>query len=927
MNFKRFGTQVPTEYQEFTFIANSGTQYIDTGLKGSDLADCEVEIVMRNDTTLTTAYNFNGTYLSGSTAQFGLVATSSSECRSSMNFGFADAISTIGLNLSDFHTIYATNGLQKVDNTVVGTLNFGTLNNGSFLLFARTDPNQTSGINICAGMSLKSFTVKRNNQYIRNMIPAKRKSDNTFGLYDTANGVFYTNQGTGDFTGGTVIESTWTDIPYYIHKTATDTLTLPAVIYPNDTSITVGIKGQSSQASTPTPQNPVDVNGYGERTGNLAYGRIDGVNVGSNGTIVRTDVYAVAIGSVESGKVYTINSYVLAFYTDEPTIGSMSYDGSRIVAIKGTPTTFTAPITGYVAFRVESGEQAMLNSDSTALPYEPYGYKIPILLNSQTINKYLGTEQTVRQIKKWVLTGQEDWVMSASFTGGFYLASVTPDYMRIESGNLAACTHYVTVNQTTSVGNLTDKQLSFSSSNTQRLYIRDINYTTAETFKTYLQQQYSNGTPVTVWYVLSSPATAITNEPLMKIGDYTDSLTTSVSCTAGENTLDVQTTVAPSEVTATFEGWHPVSDVHIYPDSSWMPTSWEEFRKAVRSGKAQQLYPVGTKLYENWGDTTSNAWIVVDYPTGEDYLDSDLAQQGYTNRVMLMEEKLTYLRQFDAIEAWLYVETAIPAGTYRFTIPNYDATYGGNKTYIFTSTADVPVGGQLTLTWAHNTNPTKVQGYSSSNSTSALFDVTIAEWDGTTACTDLGTIKLAQNDPDSTYGKLNHIHRSRYGSNNYYQSGYRQWLNTNASANWWMPTNVFDRPYGHRTNAGRLNVMNSNMKSVLATPTVNCITNNLFEYPSLDGTTFSLQTAYTVTDKLFPVTHSEINLSSSPNVNSVLDYYVGAQNADRIKSYYWWLRTPDPTSASTVRYVNTSGALGGSGASGTIGSAAACIIQ
>lgn len=363
-------------------------------------------------------------------------------------------------------------------------------------------------------------------------------------------------------------------------------------------------------------------------------------------------------------------------------------------------------------------------------------------------------------------------------------------------------------------------------------------------------------------------------------------------------------------------------------------SSWSKFRELVRSGDAPTLYPVGTKLYENWGDTTSNAWIVVDYPTGEDYLDSDLAQQGYTNRVMLMEEKLNYLRQFDAIEAWLYVETTIPAGTYRFTIPNYDASYGGNKTYIFNSTANVPVGGQLTLTWAAYTNPTKVQGYSSSTSTSALFDVTIAEWDGTTACTDLGTIKLAQNDADSTYGKLNHIHRARYGSNNYYQSGYRQWLNTNESANWWTPTNVFDRPYGNRTNAGRLNVMNSNMKSVLATPTVNCITNRLFECPSLDGTTFSLQTAYTVTDKLFPVTHSEINLSLNPNVNSVLDYYVGKGNADRIKyrkdngnAYYWWLRTPYPNGAGIVRYVYTSGALGSDYARGTFGSAAACIIQ
>lgn len=382
--------------------------------------------------------------------------------------------------------------------------------------------------------------------------------------------------------------------------------------------------------------------------------------------------------------------------------------------------------------------------------------------------------------------------------------------------------------------------------------------------------------------------------------------------------------------------WVKQDTVYERDNGKWIPaSSWSEFRDLVRSGDAPALYPVGTKLYENWGDKTSNAWIVVDYPTGEDYLDSNLAQQGYTNRVMLMEEKLNYLRVFDAIEAWLYVETAIPVGTYRFTIPNYDTIHGGNMTYIFTSTADVPVGSQLTLTWAYNTEPTKVQGYSSSTSTTALFDVTIAKWDGTTACTDLGTIKLAQNDADSTYGKLNHIHRARYGSNNYHQSGLRQWLNADATANnWWTPTNIFDRPYDNRSTAGRLNTLNSSMKAVLATPTVNCITNNLFEYPSLDGTTFSLQTAYTVKDKLFLVTHTETNLSSTPNVDSVLDYYTNAQNADRIKyrkdnrtAYYWWLRTPTPTNAYTVRYVNTSGALDSNYARGTYGSAAACIIQ
>ena len=45
----------------------------------------------------------------------------------------------------------------------------------------------------------------------------------------------------------------------------------------------------------------------------------------------------------------------------------------------------------------------------------------------------------------------------------------------------------------------------------------------------------------------------------------------------------------------------------------------------------------------------------------------------------------------------------------------------------------------------------------------------------------------------------NCVHRMRYGSNNWAESGLRQWLNTAGAANtWWEPKTVFDRP----TNAG-----------------------------------------------------------------------------------------------------------------------------
>ena len=138
------------------------------------------------------------------------------------------------------------------------------------------------------------------------------------------------------------------------------------------------ISGNTVQSGTPTPDNPIMPEGCGERTGNLAYGRIDDVNIDAAGTIGRLSGFDIAIGRVESGVTYTANTCVFAFYTNEPTIGSVSYNGSRIVTTPGEPSTFTAPITGYVAFRLDPGEPAMLNLGSTALPYEPYGYFIEI---------------------------------------------------------------------------------------------------------------------------------------------------------------------------------------------------------------------------------------------------------------------------------------------------------------------------------------------------------------------------------------------------------------------------------------------------------------------------------------------------------------------------------------------------------------------
>lgn len=49
----------------------------------------------------------------------------------------------------------------------------------------------------------------------------------------------------------------------------------------------------------------------------------------------------------------------------------------------------------------------MLNTGSTALPYEPYGYKLPLTVNGVEYPIYLGEVETTRKIRKLVLTGRK----------------------------------------------------------------------------------------------------------------------------------------------------------------------------------------------------------------------------------------------------------------------------------------------------------------------------------------------------------------------------------------------------------------------------------------------------------------------------------------------------------------------------------------
>lgn len=328
-----------------------------------------------------------------------------------------------------------------------------------------------------------------------------------------------------------------------------------------------------SVSGTPTPDDPIMPQGTGEKTVN--WFDISSVIYGTwtdNSGITQSYGYGARSIDLPSSQI-TVSfngsvspySYSIVFLNsnDEFIIRYHKSTSSQI----SEPQTFTPPNTAAKFYiQVANGIDAsypitkeqiesyklMLNLGSTALPYEPYGYKIPISSANTTTPVYLGEVESTRRVKKLVLTGGagETWYKSSTYNT--YFCDDISDYAHIQA-NITYCSHYKGITNQSVIGNVADGELCWNYGGANRLYIHDDNITSRDDWIAYLQQQYANGTPVTVWYVLATQQTAVVNEPLMKIGDYADSMSRTqtgidIPTIVGQNTLDVLTTVKPSSI-------------------------------------------------------------------------------------------------------------------------------------------------------------------------------------------------------------------------------------------------------------------------------------------------------------------------------------------------------------------------------------------
>lgn len=177
------------------YIQSSGTQYIDTGVLGSDIKNVKVD------------FQFTSTQ---STTEQEVAALFSGSNKLQIGWNASSFISSEGATYSQ--TAYSARTIANASPIGSPTI--------TLYLFAQHEGN-TAKHN--SSVKIYSCIITTTSGIIYNFIPIKTTT-NTYGLWDKVNKVFYPNAGTGTFTGGSAITlSGWCKIKGVWAKTAADT--------------------------------------------------------------------------------------------------------------------------------------------------------------------------------------------------------------------------------------------------------------------------------------------------------------------------------------------------------------------------------------------------------------------------------------------------------------------------------------------------------------------------------------------------------------------------------------------------------------------------------------------------------------------------------------------------------------------------------
>jgi len=499
---------LPLGYTKIEYIEGDGNQYIDTGYFFNNIATETLTLDFMRTASSTgsmlygtrTAYKNNGyavqftnagaTYIQWGDKDTGLGSTA------------AGALNTryTAIRMGAY---YSFNGADyTVTDAVTPTQNY------PLYLFCVNNGGIAGTV---SAMRIYSVVITDSNNAVKfNAIPCKNSS-NVIGLYDTVSGTFMENKGTGSFTAGSEVQD---DI----------------VIYTDGTVETVNVHTKNLFSSIPYKT------GY--------YIDVSGNEVEST---QYQEEYIIRQAIVQPSTTYTV-SVVGAVSGYTQCIHAYDKDGNRISQItmlwpsvwETAKYTFTSPANcRYIRQGGRSQSNYQLELGSTATTYVPYfdgGTATAEMLLG--IWDYKDEQEVIsgavtRNVGIKVLDGTEEWHTASGTPLRFYLTLPNGSYK-----NTVAFTPYCThcqgqlsaTGSAATVGSVTDG-VGFwyknGASSDFEMYLRlgsVTSITDATTLKSYLSQQYANGTPVIIVYPLGTPTTETVTWQSLSVQSWTNSV-------------------------------------------------------------------------------------------------------------------------------------------------------------------------------------------------------------------------------------------------------------------------------------------------------------------------------------------------------------------------------------------------------------------
>lgn len=213
---------LPTEYQEVEYIESTGKEYIETGCLLNETSVVEIEASLKKSVPKAAGALFGSRInIQYSTGQQNALWWHNEEDENT-----AKLVGLVG------ESVYRTTD-DTVQFGMFRKIRFGcdSLSIDGIKKFTFSKALYSNGINaVLFGLKTKNYCdtkrfngkikycrITTDDVLVRNFIPCYRKSDNIAGMYDTVNGVFYTNASTtGSFLKGA--DKTYSFEPYNKYK-------------------------------------------------------------------------------------------------------------------------------------------------------------------------------------------------------------------------------------------------------------------------------------------------------------------------------------------------------------------------------------------------------------------------------------------------------------------------------------------------------------------------------------------------------------------------------------------------------------------------------------------------------------------------------------------------------------------------------------